>query len=105
MKAAVWHGVKDIRVEDVELKPLKSDEVVVKVAWTGICGSDLHEYVEGPVFIPVDKVDELTGGQAPLTMGHEFSGVVKCKRKSGQTFKIKRPTVDRDIQLDSDHFF
>lgn len=32
MKAAVWHGVKDIRVEDVELKPLKSDEVVVKVA-------------------------------------------------------------------------
>ena len=72
MKAAVWHGVKDIRVEDVELKPLKSDEVVVKVAWAGICGSDLHEYVEGPVFIPVDKVDELTGGQAPLTMGHEF---------------------------------
>lgn len=37
MKAAVWHGVKDIRVEDVELKPLKSDEVVVKVAWAGIC--------------------------------------------------------------------
>ena len=65
MKAAVWHGVKDIRVEDVELKPLKDDEVVVKVAWAGICGSDLHEYVEGPVFIPVEKQDELTGGLAP----------------------------------------
>ena len=77
MKAAVWHGVKDIRVEDVELKPLKADEVRVKVAWAGICGSDLHEYVEGPVFIPVDKVDELTGGEAPLTMGHEFAGVVE----------------------------
>lgn len=77
MKAAVWHGVKDIRVEDVELKPLKDDEVVVKVAWAGICGSDLHEYVEGPVFIPVEKQDELTGGLAPLTMGHEFAGVVE----------------------------
>lgn len=46
MKAAVWHGAKDIRVEDVDLKPTKDNEVVVKVAWTGICGSDLHEYQE-----------------------------------------------------------
>ncbi len=43
MKAAVWHGAKDIRVEDVDLKRTKDNEVVVKVAWTGICG-DLHEY-------------------------------------------------------------
>ncbi|MCM0599825.1 alcohol dehydrogenase catalytic domain-containing protein, partial [Periweissella fabalis] len=50
MKAAVWHGVKDVRVEEVELKPLKDNEVVVRVAWAGICGSDLHEYLEGPVF-------------------------------------------------------
>ena len=41
MKAAVWHGVKDVRVEDVELKPTKSNEVVVRVAYAGICGSDL----------------------------------------------------------------
>ena len=77
MKAAVWHGVKDVRVEEVELKPTKSNEVVVRVAYAGICGSDLHEYLEGPVFIPVDQPDELTGGQAPLTMGHEFSGVIE----------------------------
>lgn len=32
MKAAVWHGEKDIRVEDVELRPLKENEVKVKVA-------------------------------------------------------------------------
>ena len=77
MKAAVWHGVKDVRVEDVTLKPLKANEVVVRVAYAGICGSDLHEYLEGPVFIPVEQPDGLTGGQAPLTMGHEFSGVVE----------------------------
>ena len=77
MKAAVWHGAKDIRVEDVDLKPTKDNEVVVKVAWTGICGSDLHEYQEGPIFIPVGHKDKLTGGEAPVTLGHEFCGVIE----------------------------
>lgn len=36
MKAAVWHGVKDVRVEDVTLKPLKANEVVIRVAC--LCG-------------------------------------------------------------------
>ena len=54
MKAAVWYGQKDVRVEDVEVKACEPDEVRVKVAFTGICGSDLHEFLEGPIFIPVD---------------------------------------------------
>jgi len=100
MKAAVWHGVKDVRVEEVELKPTKSNEVVVRVAYAGICGSDLHEYLEGPVFIPVDQPDELTGGQAPLTMGHEFSGVIEkigadvTKYKVGDHVSIN-PTITK----------
>jgi D-arabinose 1-dehydrogenase-like Zn-dependent alcohol dehydrogenase len=43
MKAARWHGVKDIRIEDVAEPSPRAGEVKVKVAWTGICGSDLHE--------------------------------------------------------------
>ncbi|APC49633.1 butanediol dehydrogenase [Virgibacillus halodenitrificans] len=77
MKAAVWHGRKDIRIEEKELRPLKENEVKVKVAWTGICGSDLHEYEEGPVFLPTEEKDPLTGEIAPITMGHEFAGVVE----------------------------
>ena len=88
MKAAVWHGVKDVRVEDVTLKPLKANEVVVRVAYAGICGSDLHEYLDGPVFIPVEQPDGLTGGQAPLTMGHEFSGVVEQVGADVTDFKV-----------------
>ncbi|HLR54940.1 MAG TPA: 2,3-butanediol dehydrogenase [Pseudogracilibacillus sp.] len=76
MKAAVWHGKKDIRVEEVPEKPIKDNEVKVKVAWAGICGSDLHEYQEGPVFVPTEENDPLTDEKAPLTMGHEFSGIV-----------------------------
>ena len=88
MKAAVWHGAKDIRVEDVDLKPTKDNEVVVKVAWTGICGSDLHEYQEGPIFIPVGHKDKLTGGEAPVTLGHEFCGVIEKVGKDVTKFKV-----------------
>lgn len=53
MRAAVWHGRHDIRVEDV---PLPAEPppgwVQIRVHWCGICGSDLHEYLAGPVFIP-----------------------------------------------------
>jgi len=47
MRAAVWYGQKDIRVEERDLRNMKDDEVKVKVAWAGICGSDLHEYEDG----------------------------------------------------------
>lgn len=44
MRAAVWYGKKDVRVEERKSKDLKDNEVKVKVAWAGICGTDLHEY-------------------------------------------------------------
>jgi len=47
MKAAVYHGVKDIRVEEVPEPKPGSGEIKVKVKYCGICGSDLHEYQHG----------------------------------------------------------
>ncbi len=76
MKAARWYGVKDIRVEDVAEPAAGPGEVKVKVAWTGICGSDLHEYLAGPIFVPVGEDHPLSHDQAPITMGHEYCGVV-----------------------------
>lgn len=77
MQAAVWYAAKDLRVEHVSI-PAISDphEVKVKVAACGICGSDLHEYAAGPIFIPVDEPHPISGEQAPIIMGHEFSGEV-----------------------------
>lgn len=77
MKAAVWYGTKDIRVEERNEPTVSANQVKVRVAWTGICGSDLHEYNAGPVTIPANNPDPITGEQAPLVMGHEFSGVVQ----------------------------
>ena len=50
--------------------------MLLAVAWCGICGSDLHEVADGPHAIPVDQAHGLSQARAPITMGHEFSGVV-----------------------------
>lgn len=77
MQAAVWHGRHDIRVQDVPVpqKP-PAGWVQIRVHWCGICGSDLHEYLAGPVFIPVDHPHPLTGLKGQCTLGHEFSGEI-----------------------------
>ena len=78
MKAARWYGIKDIRVEHVNQPIVKPYEVLIKVKWCGICGSDLHEYVAGPINIPIKSQHPLTKGVAPVTLGHEYAGVVEA---------------------------
>ncbi|MDQ0178309.1 2,3-butanediol dehydrogenase [Bacillus chungangensis] len=76
MKAARWHGAKDIRVEEIAEPVIKSGMVKIKVEWCGICGSDLHEYLAGPILIPDKEPHYISKETAPLVMGHEFSGQV-----------------------------
>lgn len=77
MRAAVWHGKEDVRVETVPVPPFPdAGWVKVKVDWCGICGSDLHEYLAGPVFIPTEAPHPLTGKQGSVILGHEFTGTV-----------------------------
>lgn len=77
MTAAVWHGRKDIRLEEVPVPEAPEPGwVQIRVHWCGICGSDLYEYVAGPVFIPVDEPHPLTGLKGQCILGHEFSGEI-----------------------------
>lgn len=77
MKAAVWHAQRDVRVEDVpEPSSPPSGQVKVEVAWCGICGTDLHEYMGGPLYVPADAPHPMTGVQAPVILGHEIAGNV-----------------------------
>ena len=77
MQAAVWYAARELRVEAVEAPTVQDPhQVKVKVAACGICGSDLHEYSAGPIFIPVEAPHPLSGQQAPIIMGHEFAGEV-----------------------------
>lgn len=75
MKALVWYGEKDVRIENVQEPAISKGKVKINVAWTGICGSDLHAYHHG-VGVQVDTPHPISGVKAPLTLGHEFAGVI-----------------------------
>jgi (R,R)-butanediol dehydrogenase/meso-butanediol dehydrogenase/diacetyl reductase len=77
MKALRWHAQKDIRVEDIPEPSPAPGQVKVKVKWCGICGSDIHEYIGGPMLIKTTKPHPMPGSKmAPVVIGHEFSGQV-----------------------------
>ncbi len=66
VKAWRYYGRRDLRLEEVELKPLQDDEVLIKVEACGICQTDVDEFMGGPkLFRPL-----------PITPGHEFGGKV-----------------------------
>jgi (R,R)-butanediol dehydrogenase / meso-butanediol dehydrogenase / diacetyl reductase len=77
MRAARFHGAGDIRIEDVPEPDgdLGPNDVAVAPRWCGICGTDLHEYLAGPIVTP-RKAHALTGATLPQILGHEFAGDV-----------------------------
>jgi (R,R)-butanediol dehydrogenase / meso-butanediol dehydrogenase / diacetyl reductase len=75
MKAVRWHGARDVRLDDIAEPSAAPGEAIVAVAACGICGSDLHEYLHGPLYIPKTP-HPLTGIVPPVTLGHEFCGRV-----------------------------
>jgi (R,R)-butanediol dehydrogenase/meso-butanediol dehydrogenase/diacetyl reductase len=80
MKALRWHGRKDLRYEDVPEPSPGPGQVKAKINLAGICGTDLKEYKDGPCMIAVDK--------APLTLGHEFAGIVVGVGEGVTDFKV-----------------
>lgn len=88
MKAARWHDRGDVRVEDVpEPRPGPGD-LLLRVSWCGICGTDLEEYAAGPAIIPTVAPNGLTGRIAPLILGHEFVGTVAALGAGVGDFRV-----------------
>ena len=69
MKAGVVHAKNDIRYEEIEKPEPKEGEVLVKVKYTGICGSD------------IPRVNGDACHFFPNVLGHEFSGTVEAVGK------------------------
>ncbi|GAA5822350.1 hypothetical protein JCM5353_001581 [Sporobolomyces roseus] len=99
MLAAKFYGRGDLRVEEVEVPALKEGEVRVKVAFLGICGSDLHEVYGGPLTCCQGSPHPLTGGELPEILGHEFSGVLEelGEGVDGETFKTGQKVCIRPV--------
>jgi L-idonate 5-dehydrogenase len=68
MKAVICHSAKDLRIENTELPAMGEQQLLVNVAYGGICGSDLHYYQHGGFGTVRIK--------QPIALGHEVSGVV-----------------------------
>jgi threonine dehydrogenase-like Zn-dependent dehydrogenase len=82
MKAAIFYGPRDIRVEEVETPKPQSGEVLLHVKACGICGSDLHEYKTGRYH----EMGVKTG--IGKIIGHEYSGEVAELGKGVEGLKI-----------------
>ena len=65
MKAAIYHGIGDMRVEECPKPRIRAGELLVRVRTCAVCGGDLRTFRHGhPKIHP------------PVILGHEFAGVV-----------------------------
>ncbi len=67
-KAAVLTELKKIEIRNIEMPDIKDNEVLVKIEYVGICGSDVH-------FFEVGRIGDLIANP-PFILGHESAGVI-----------------------------
>ncbi len=84
MKALIYEGPYQMHVRDVPLPGLQPDEVLIRVAYSGICGSELSGY-EGKNALR----------KPPLIMGHEFTGAVEAIGETAERMAPKLEVGDR----------
>ena len=71
------HGAEDLRIEEVPEPELAPDEVLVRNAYCGVCGSDIAMFFDPPsIGIDFSRPHPVTGTSLPQIIGHEFSGTV-----------------------------
>ena len=75
MKAAVYRGVNDVRVETVAVPEIGAGELLIRVHTCGICGTDLKKIATG-------------SHSAPRIFGHETSGTVAAVGKGAKGYEV-----------------
>ena len=68
MRAVVYHGINDMRIETVPVPAIGPGELLVRIATCGICGTDLKKIHYG-------------SHSAPRIFGHEMSGTIVASRR------------------------
>ena len=86
MRALVYNSSKNIQIQDVKVPEIGDTDVLIKIKYCGVCGTDIHIYNgDGGAFEVAP----------PLIMGHEFSGVIE---KTGS--KVKKMKVGDLVTVD-----
>lgn len=68
MRAARLHGIRDMRLDDVRAPEPGPGEALIRVRAVGVCGSDVHYYVDGRIGSDIAPF--------PYILGHEFAGEI-----------------------------
>ena len=76
IRSALLYNAGDIRIEQVSHPPLLPGHVAIAPKFCGICGSDLHFFLEQTFADTLKVPHPITGSTLPAHLGHEFSGVV-----------------------------
>ncbi|NWF88903.1 MAG: zinc-dependent alcohol dehydrogenase family protein [Ignavibacteriaceae bacterium] len=86
MLAAVFTEKKNIDVCDFSLRTIQKNELLIKVASCGVCGTDRHIY------------DGVAPSSIPIILGHEFSGIIVEKGDSNNEFMVgDKVAIDPNI--------
>ena len=87
MKAAIYQGIDDITVKEVETPCVDDESILVRVKACAVCGSDIRIFHHGNSrVIP------------PQIIGHELSGVIKGVGKNVKAFSVgERIAVGADV--------
>lgn len=80
MRAARFYGPSKIQIDHIPIPPAPlPHEVTIAPLWAGICGTDLHEYICGPISIAtLSHPHPMTHEHFPVTLGHEFCGTISA---------------------------
>ncbi|MGK0741922.1 alcohol dehydrogenase catalytic domain-containing protein [Leucobacter sp. Z1108] len=89
MRAAVVHAAEDLRNEEVPEPKVAPNEVKIRNAFCGICGSDIAMFFN-PSSIGIDysQPHPVTGTSLPQIIGHEFSGTVVAVGSEVENFTV-----------------
>jgi threonine dehydrogenase-like Zn-dependent dehydrogenase len=95
MKTLVWDAPRVMSVREQEIPKLADDEILIRVAYAGICGSELSGYLgHNALRVP------------PLVMGHEFSGTIAEIAPAARTqfpdFKIGQAVTVNPLWYDGE---
>jgi len=87
MKATMYEGNHSFSVKEKELVPPQKDEVRIKVAYCGVCGTDVHIY-HGTMDHRID---------IPMSIGHEMSGTIDAVGEGVIDIKVGDKVVVRPL--------
>jgi (R,R)-butanediol dehydrogenase / meso-butanediol dehydrogenase / diacetyl reductase len=89
MRAAVYHGPGDVRIEDVARpRAAPAGQLLMRVLRAAICGTDAGEYSHGPKLVPLDHPHPHSGHSGPLVLGHEFAGEIVAVGQGVSGFRV-----------------